>query len=465
MNTWQRLSARLGEPTLQRRSVASVLAAFAAVWIVLLGYIYWESRSITLAESGMRRFGDALADSIAPLDEREAVAALAATAHWVNVRRVQIGRFPGVIQFELLDAAGQRVWASEALRELKIESPATQLAETHLLGAVHRVYEGRRGRWTLRVIEPWRTDAQLLAYNGKFILPYLLVALPVVLLPVWLSVRNGLKPLSQLARAIAAREPGDLRPIAFEARHAELKPLVGSLNALLERVRGTVARERAFVHNAAHEIRTPLAVVAAQAHVVAHERDAEAAQRAQAQLQHAIGRTSHMAQQLLALASLEEKDAPAGEAVDVAARLREALARLAPAAIEKDVELSLDAPDRLHCPVDETALESIVHNLLDNALRYGSAGGRIAVTLRDDCERVTLLVQDNGAGIAPADQPQVFERFWRGAGHDAPGTGLGLAIVRQAAARLGGTVRLMQGLGGRGAGFRVSFPNGAFRPG
>lgn len=465
MSTWARIRAWVGEPTLQRRSVASVLLAFAAVWLVLLAYIYWQARSITAAESGLRLFGDALVESIAPLDEREAVAAMAVTTRWVNVRRAQIGRFPGVIQFELAHADGGRVWASDGLREVALASPATQLEETHLLGRGHRVYEGRGGPWVLRVVEPVRSDGELLAYNSKFILPYLLVAFPVVLLPVWLSVRNGLRPLAELARVIAARRPGDLEPVAFAARHRELKPLVNSLNQLLTDARQTVARERAFVQNAAHEIRTPLAVVAAQAHVVAHEQDPAAAAEARGQLQQAIGRTSHMAQQLLSLATLEEDRRACAAAVDVAARLRQALAQLVPAAIDKGVELALEAPDRLHCPVDEAALDSIVHNLLDNALRYGSGGGRIVVTLRDDFDRVTLIVQDNGTGIAEPDRQLVFDRFYRGAGHDAPGTGLGLAIVRQAAARLGGSVGLMQGLAGRGAGFRVTFPNAAFRPG
>jgi signal transduction histidine kinase len=455
-----RFIASLSEPSLLRRGVGSVLLAFCVVWTVLLGYLYLQFRQASGAESGLQKFGNALTLSLAGMaDTPSAAAAMAATDQWVNIRRKEIGRLPGVLLFELLAPDGQRLYASPALQGRLLDSPPQPLAETSLDGQPHHVYEGRGGRWTLRIAEPVRSTANFLGYNGRWLLPYLLLALPFILLAVWLSVRNSLRPLQQLADRIARRHPGDLQPVGFEAGYRELQPLVQALDALLQRLRDKLAHERSFVHDAAHEIRTPLAVINAQAHVLAHAPDAAQREQAQQHLDQAIARSSHLARQLLSLATLDAPPAAQPRELDLAQWLRQLLAQAAPAAMARRIELSLDAPDRLRRTADLPALESILRNLVDNAVRYGRAGGCVALTLRDDEGRISLKVQDDGPGIAPAEQARVFERFHRGAGHEAPGSGLGLAIVRQAAARMGGTVSIIEGLDGQGVGFFVSLPD------
>lgn len=460
------LRSRLGEPTLQRRSVKSVLLAFLAIWFVLLGYVYVQGQRVATNAPGLDKFGEALSESLAPIADREqAAAVMAATSHWLNVRRRANGRLPGVLLFELLDAAGRRAWASPALRDVTLQSPVATLSEMTIGGIRHSVFEARSAQWTLRVVEPVRTDADFLAYNARFLLPYLLLALPFILIPVWLSVRNGLRPLQRLAEGIAQRDPDDLAPLALAVRHRELKPLAGSLDSLLARLRHKVERERSFVQDAAHEIRTPLAVITAQAHVLAHADCTQARQLAKVQLNHAIDRASHLAQQLLVLAMLDDAQRLAPRHIDVAQAVRQLLAHAAPAAMTRGIELALEAPDALWLTVDEPALGSIVQNLVDNAVRYGRAGGNVVVELRGDGERLMLQVCDDGPGIPAGDQAQVFERFWRGNDHDASGSGLGLSIVRQAASRMGGKVILIAGLNGRGTGFLVSLPNPDFRAG
>lgn len=474
---------RLAEPTLVRRSVVSVMIAFVLVWAVLLGYNYVNYKQAITYDPGLQKYGDAVLESLAPIaDPGQASAALASTDHWTNIRRKQIGLLPGTLLHELKDTAtGQLVFASPSLQRLT-PPPATAAAvgvitDAQLGDDPYRIYTGHNARWALRVIEPKRTDANFLQYNGKALLPYLLLAAPFVLLPVWLSVRNGLKPLQQLASRIAQRGKDDLQPVGFDAQHRELKPLEQSLDHLFAQLRQKVERERAFVQDAAHEIRTPLAVITAQAHVMARSQSEAERTRAQAHLEQAIARTSHLAQQLLDLAALDEAQRPAPRELDVAQWLRAALAQAAPQAMARQIELSLEAPDALPARLDLPALESVVHNLLDNALRYSLAGGTVAVGLHvDDSGTVLhLAVQDDGLGIPPAEQDKVFERFYRGpghaagsgshndAGHATNGSGLGLAIVRQAALRMGGQVRLGEGLGGRGVGFFVEIPLGARR--
>ena len=460
-STW----AWLAEPTLMRRSVASVLVAFVVVWAVLLGYNFVNYKHTITRDPGLMKYGDAVLDSLASItDPAHAAAAVAATDHWTNIRRRQIGLLPGVLMHELLDvASGQRVFASPGLQNVSLPAATPHadpfIQEAALQGRSFRIYTGRNARWVLRVFETKRSDSDFLQYNGRALLPYLLLASPFVLLAVWLSVRHGLRPLQQLASRIAQRGQDDLQSVGFNARHRELKPLEQSLDHLFAQLRQKVERERAFVQDAAHEIRTPLAVINAQAHVMARSQSEAERTQAQAHLEQAIARTSHLAQQLLNLAALDDAQRPAPRELDVAQWLRAVLAQAAPAAMARQIELSLDAPDSLPARLDLPALESIAHNLIDNAVRYTPPGGNVAVVLRCDGAMLHLAVQDDGPGIAASEHARVFERFYRGLGHAANGSGLGLAIVRQAVLRMGGQVHVGEGLGGRGVGFFISIPN------
>ncbi len=455
---------RLSEPTLVRRSVVSVTAAFVLVWVVLLGYNFINYKQAIAYDPGLLKYGDALLDSLTPItDPAQAAAAVAATNHWTNIRRRQIGLLPGVSMHELRDSStGRIVYAPAGLEELDIPPPhlhtGSSISEPTLQGRPYRVYVGSNPRWTLRIVDNKRTDVDFLHSSGRNLVPYLLLAAPFVLIPVWLSVRNGLRPLQQLARRIAQRSTDDLQPVGFNARHRELKPLEQSLDTLLARMRQKVERERAFVQDAAHEIRTPLAVINAQAHVMARSQSEDERTQAQAHLEQAIARTSHLAQQLLDLAALDEAQRPAPRDLDVAQWLRATLAQAAPEAMARQIELSLEAPDTLPTRLDVPALESIAHNLIDNAVRYVAAGGNVALTLRHESGQLHLAVQDDGPGIPATEHSRVFERFYRGLGHAANGSGLGLAIVRQAVLRMGGQVRVGDGLNGQGVGFFVRIP-------
>ena len=444
------------EPSLVRRGVGSVLLAFFVIWAVLLGYQYYLAKEFAAKDPAFQKFGSALTLALAQRDDAASASALVAgTQVWLNIRRQEIGMFPGVVQFELLTHNGVRLYASAPIENTALQGAAGQLAEQELLGRTHRIFVGDTPRWQLRIAEPKRTDTDILTFNGRVLLPYLLLALPIVLLAVWLSVRHGLRPLQQLAERIAVRKDNELSPIAFEAKHQELKPLVHSLDAMLAQLRHKVARERAFVQDAAHELRTPMAVITAQAHVMAHTHSAQERLLAQQHLDGAITRASHLAQQLLDLAALDDAKRPPARTLDIALWLRQLLAQAAPRAMARHIELSLEAPDSVVHTVEVPALESIVQNLLDNALRYVPDGGMVAVTLRSEAAGLTLCVQDDGTGIALEEHARVFERFYRGSGHEVTGSGLGLAIVQQAVLRLGGSVHIGPGLAGRGVGFTV----------
>lgn len=462
---------RLAEPTLVRRCLMSILPAFVLVWAVLLAYIFITYKQTITNEPSMQKYGDALMVSLQDMvDPAHAAAAMNFNDTWTNIRRRQIGQAPGNWLYELKDATGKSVFTSPDLLSLTLPQFSSEsigvITEAIVSGTVYRIYTGHSTRWRLRVIEQKRTDAAFLVRNARTILPYLLLATPFVLLPIWFSVRSGLRPLQQLAARISHRSTDDLNPVGFDARHRELKPLEQSLDRFLSELRMKVERERAFVQDAAHEIRTPLAVITAQAHVMARSKSEHERAQAQTHLEQAISRASHLAHQLLDLAALDDAQRPAPREVDVAQWLRSALAHVVPQAMEKNVELSLDAPENLPARLDLLALESIVHNLVDNALRYAGGtesvgrkrGTAIAVALRTESGMLHLSIRDDGPGIALADQSKVFERFHRGSDNTERGSGLGLAIVQQAARRMGGQVVLGDGLEGLGVGFYVNLP-------
>jgi signal transduction histidine kinase len=225
-------------------------------------------------------------------------------------------------------------------------------------------------------------DGSVLESIGGELLTYLLLAFPLVLLPLWLAVRRGLRPLHQLTQRIAARAPDDLSPIGHDLKYVELQPLMAAFENMLVQLRGKVRRERAFVQDAAHELRTPMAVITAQAHVlIARSVDSRTcASRRRFISNEAIARASHVAGQLLELATLDETHPRELSSFDVAHHLRHAAGAKSGACHRaRNIDLSLDAPDTLHWPLDLAAFQSVIHNLLDNALRFVHEGCRITV--------------------------------------------------------------------------------------
>ena len=441
----QRLRALL-RPTLPRRMLGALLLAFALVAVVLLAIDYAQFKHDMATHPGVKSVADGLAATLAGTpDPRDAALVTRASAQGLNRLRRDAGLLPGDVEFSLRAADGTLVFATAGA--------ASATAATHWQG------EARGGPWQLTIAEPRVSDVTVIGWFGRELLVYLLLAFPLVLLPLWWAVRRGMAPLQRLAEAVAARDATDLSPLGLTPRHDELRTLATAFDTLLARLRLQRDRERAFVQDAAHELRTPMAVVATQAHLLAHASSAAERSQAAEALDAALARASHLSRQLLTLATLDEARPGAVEPADLSQLAEQTLAQLAPQALARGLELSLDAPPNLPTHVDRTAFESVLINLVDNALRYVPADGRVAVTLEVDADgTVRLQVADDGPGIPANERETVFERFWRGTtGADTPGTGLGLAIVKRAAMRMGGSVTLGAGLGGRGCGFGVAW--------
>jgi len=353
------------------------------------------------------------------------------------------------------DARGGRVARGDEAPDVDADPAAPDgFTDIGLDGRAHRLLR----RWTPD--RAYRVDVtqsiasrehtfDAVMFSGDGLRP-LLVGVPLLLLPVWLAVHTGLRPLRRLSREIADRSPSDLRPLAVPAEYRELAPVVTELNATLARLQGLLDRERAFLADAAHELRTPLAVVSVQCDTLIQSRAPEDRDAAASCLRQGLARANRLVGQLLALARLEAGRPVAPAPVDVADVVRDTLAALAPAADVSGIELAYAGPDHHVLSCAPEALESVLDNLVGNAVRYGQPGGRVEVALSCDPAGLHLAVRDDGPGIAPTERARVFERFHRGEGARASGSGLGLAIVASAARRLGARIEVGDGLGGRG---------------
>jgi signal transduction histidine kinase len=250
-----------------------------------------------------------------------------------------------------------------------------------------------------------------------------------------------------------------MSPIGLIPKHAELKPLAVALDDLLAKLRRKIEAEQAFVASAAHELRTPLAVVTAQAYVLAKATKAEERDEAQRHMEGATSRASHLIHQLLLLASMDMQRPAKCTAVDLAQLVRQTIAYLVPSASARNIELAVEAPERVMLTLEVESFHSVLENLVDNAIRYGHESGRVIVALLPRGDAVMLSVADDGPGIAQEEHTRIFDRFYRAESTaDVPGTGLGLAIAKQAAARMGGALQMAPGLDGRGICFTLQIP-------
>lgn len=466
--TLRRWAQGLRTPSLVRRVVLALLGAFSLVGVVLVAQEWLTLQWVGPDNLALPGFTQAAVDNLPP-QEAQARLVLQAYLGLFNQRRRQQVPPSGPILAQLRTPAGALVWTSPGLDAPATAPPSASAPDFGVETWAGQPYwwaSARSVHWQVRMLEPVPSGASVVHEQVVALAQPMLIALPLLLVPLWLAVRSGLRPLQTLAQRLREREPDDASPLGIPLRHAELSPLITAHEALLARARQRIEAERRFVQDAAHELRTPLAVIVTQAHVVATAQQPAEREPARAALERAVGRASHLVHQLLTLAQLESASAaatPAAAPVDVVSLVRDLIIAAAPTAAQRDIELALDSPDSLWAPVDVAAFHSIVDNLLGNALRYLPAGGRVAVGLR--CEpaspspQLVLTVQDDGPGIPESQRERLFERFQRGHHPGVAGTGLGLAIVRQAAWRLGGQVRVGPGLApGCGVGFEVRWP-------
>jgi len=445
--------------SLGRRTVGALLLAFALIALGVVSLNYWSVRQDMSRQSQANQLGRLLARSLDGLDtEDSARAVLRGFLAEFDQLREEAAWEAGQLSVELLRRDGQRVFHSGP--ELGDSRWPEGMSQLNLAGRPYATFRAEGPLWTLRIADPLPSDAMLLQWLASEVGPSLALALPVLLLTLWLAVRSGLRPLREFTARIAALDlRRDLAPLQLDLRYAELQPLAHAFDRLLSRLSEQRAHERASVHDAAHELRTPLAALGAHTHVLLHSPDEAGLQGAAAALLQGVERTAHLSQQLLDLARLDPAAGPAPSAdFDLVELCAWVLQQAHPQARQRQVSLALDGPEHWPWHGPRHALQSLLQNLVDNGLRYGAREVQIELSPLG-AAALRLAVRDDGPGIAPELRGRMFERFWRGAHAQEPGSGLGLAIAAQAAHSLGVELRCGPGLHGRGIGFELDLPS------
>jgi len=375
-------------------------------------------------------------------------------------------------------ALGFQVWERESGRRLMSSRPAPEhalvpdfedgFADTLINGAPWRTVaiSDTQHRIQVQVGIP---EGALQAELRRWFHASLATAISLLLcigVAIWLVIHWSLRPVARVSASLAARAPLDLTPLPEHGLPDEFTPLLRAFNQLMARLAHALQHEREFLGEAAHELRTPLAALLAQAQVLQHAGDREEAREALEHLIAGIERASRLAQQLL--------DAARVDAGGVAIRAADVdLSWIAGMVADEFALLALRAGrtieiENAHAPVrgDIDELGIMVRNLLDNALRHGTPGTRVRVETRLDGDgrdrTAILIVADDGPGIPESETGRVFERFYRAEnGRRTQGIGLGLSLVERVVTSHGGRVRCGIGLDGRGLSVEIRLPAGA----
>lgn len=268
---------------------------------------------------------------------------------------------------------------------------------------------------------------------------------------VWLGVRRGLRPLHRLSGTVAARGADDLAPLEHRHLPAEMQPLVEAINQYVARLHRMLLARKRFFADAAHQLKTPLAIMQAQSELALREHDGERIRRHLRPLHDTVRQAARGVQQLLSLSRLEPDSgyAPALQPLRLDLLARDAALEWTAVARAGRVDLGFEAQAPVHAMGQAELLQELVGNLVDNAIRYAGHGAQVTVHVAARGKQPLLQVIDNGPGVADEERDKVFRRFYRGESTQAQqGSGLGLPIVREIARTHGATVTLEQTPGG-----------------
>jgi signal transduction histidine kinase len=349
---------------------------------------------------------------------------------------------------QIWDVFGARTYLSRPGLPM-INQTVLGYADLSLRGEDWRAYGLQTPDGVIQIAQPVRVREGLARAAAERVVIPLILLLPIMIGAVAWIVSRGLLPLRFVTTEVQRRDVRSLAPLHTHNLPLEIEPLVSELNRLLERLQRAFSVQRAFISDAAHELRSPLTALRLQLQLLDRAPDEAARVEARSRLGAAVERAIHLVEQLLTLARSEPQDAsPDFDTVDLSAVAAEGIRDALELAVSRHIDLGLDATPNLQIRGDREALRVLVRNLVDNAVRYTPPHGSVQVHCRSMPGEAVLEVTDTGPGILPKDRERVFDRFYRRAAAQESGTGLGLAIVKAIAERHGARVVLGDAPGG-----------------
>ena len=371
--------------------------------------------------------------------------------------------YEGKISFRVRDKLGKSWFVSPHAPELEIQQDVSGFINITDPNGRWRLFilRDKINGFTIEVAQSYQIRNELIKEITSHVIWPFIVVIPLLLLMIWISTGRSLKPLQTVADEVQHRNPQNLEEIDLTKVPTEVLPLFISLNTLLSRLEKALSNERGFTSDAAHELRTPLAGIKAQAQVALRASDEAEKDTALRHIIIGIDNTTHLVRQMLMLARLDpeipnRKFAPQ----DLARILTDVAADVASLAVEKGVDLEVrEMQGKMMLEGRAEALSVLVRNLLDNAVRYTPAGGWVKAGITRSPDGLVLKVSDSGPGIAEEDKDRVFDRFYRGLGTGQTGSGLGLSIVQRVVDLHHAKIEFQTGSGkGKGVKVKVTFP-------
>jgi two-component system sensor histidine kinase QseC len=436
--------------SLKQRLLALALTTVITIWIAAVTVTFFDAR---------KELNEVLDAHLA----QAAVLLVAQTSHEFDEIETEHAASP----HKYSPRIAFQVW--EGGRELRIHSvnaPAQPLAtidqgfsDSVIDGQGWRVYSSwdDSGEYLIHVAE--RTDVrdQLAHTIARNLLQPVMISLPVLAVLLWIAVARGLRPLVKLTSEVERREPDNLAPLDAGVAPREVVPLIERLNRLFTRIDISMQKERRFTADAAHELRTPVAAIKAQAQVAQAASSKEERMHA---LDNAIlgcDRASHLIEQLLTLSRVDTLEGGVTELFPLKTIAAEVIASLAPAALEKNVRFEMLADDEVVVGGNKELLRVLLRNLLDNSVKHTVPGTSVQVRIAHEAGKNLLSVSDDGPGIPEQEREKVSERFYRPLGTQSSGSGLGLSIVKRIAEVHGASMHMGPGREGRGLLVTVEF--------
>lgn len=358
-----------------------------------------------------------------------------------DARALADGQLDFVVQIWSVD--GRSIYATRDHENLPTKA-LLGLADITVNGQVWRTFSVATPSRVIQIAQPVQIRKRLATAAALRSVMPLLFLVPLLALFGWWVAARSLAPLRRMAAEVRERDERLLTPLSTDGLPDEVTPLVSSLNALLVRLGQSFDTQRAFVADAAHELRSPLTALNLQLRLLQRAEDEATRQSAITALGEGIDRSSRLVEQLLTLARSEPGAAQAAPMalLDLSEVVRLALADTVPFALSRGTDVELLADEPVQVRGDRAALGVLARNLADNAVRYAPAGARVVIRVAREAGGAVLQVEDSGPGIPAGERERVFDRFYRRGATDSTGSGLGLAIVQSIAQRHGAQVVL-----------------------
>lgn len=343
-----------------------------------------------------------------------------------------------------------QIWSLQGDLVSRSESAPSASLSTHDQGFAEQVVNGERWR-VYAVINP-KLGVRVLVGDSLEIRDRLvgdvikgqlvpaLTILPILAGLIWFSVWRGLLPLNRIADTLSKRSAEELHAIEDRRAPLEVMPLLGSINALFDRVKEARDREKTFIAYAAHELKTPLSGLKTQAQIALRSDSVDVRAKALAQISLSVDRTGRLVRQLIDLATVDSADGLSGlEVFSVSDMLEDLVSEMTPLKSSREITIETNVDEREAVRIQNRALLRLaLRNILENALLYSPPQSLVRISASVSDQLVTVAICDQGPGIDQRDEDRVMARFQRGNNANALGSGLGLSIVEMALSKLGG---------------------------